>query len=95
MARVTVEDCLAHIPSRFDLTLIAARRARQLARGAEARLPWNDHKSTVLALQEIASGRIGASILAEPELPLAQRPAVDFGSLDPDLSLLDHLARSE
>jgi len=94
MARVTVEDCLAHIPSRFDLTLIAARRARQLARGAEARLPWNDHKSTVLALQEIASGQVGASVMAEPELPLAQRPTVDFGPLDPDFSLLHHL-RSE
>lgn len=87
MARVTVEDCLVHIPSRFDLTLVAAKRARQLARGAEARLPWNDHKSTVLALQEIADGRIGASILAEPELPLVQRPTVDFEPLE-----LDHPA---
>ena len=84
MARVTVEDCLVHVASRFDLTLIAAKRARQLARGAEARLPWEDHKSTVLALQEIASGQVGASILTEPELPLVQRPTVDFEPLEPD-----------
>jgi DNA-directed RNA polymerase subunit omega len=95
MARVTVEDCLVHIPSRFDLTLIAAKRARQLARGAEARLPWDDHKSTVLALQEIASGRVGASILAEPELPMVQRPAVEFEPLDPDFPGLPHRGESE
>ena len=53
MARVTIQDCLLHIPSRFDLTMVAAKRARQLTRGAEAKLPWNGHKSTVLALQEI------------------------------------------
>ena len=84
MARVTVEDCLVHIPSRFDLTLVAAARARQLARGAEARLPWNDHKSTVLALQEIAGGQVGASVLTEPELPVVQRPAAEFEPLESD-----------
>jgi DNA-directed RNA polymerase subunit omega len=84
MARVTVEDCLVHIPSRFDLTLVAAKRARQLARGAEARLPWNDHKSTVLALLEIAGGQVGSSIMTEPELPMVQRPTVDFEPLEPD-----------
>jgi DNA-directed RNA polymerase subunit omega len=93
MARVTVEDCLVHVPSRFDLTLVAAKRARQLARGAEARLPWNDHKSTVLALQEIASGQVDASILAEPDLPALQRPSVDFGPLEPD-HLLQHIVGS-
>ena len=54
MARVTVEDCLARIPNQFELTLVAAKRARQLARGAEARQPWGSHKSTVLSLTEIA-----------------------------------------
>ena len=52
MARVTIQDCLDQIPSRFDLTMVAAKRARQLTRGAEARLPWDGHKSTVLALRE-------------------------------------------
>lgn len=84
MARTTVEDCLVYVPSRFDLTLIAAKRARQLARGAEAWLPWEDHKSTVLALQEIAGGRVDASIMTEPELPVVERPRVDFEPIDPD-----------
>jgi DNA-directed RNA polymerase subunit omega len=83
MARITVEDCLVHIPSPFDLTLIAAKRARQLARGAEAKLPWNDHKSTVLALQEIAQGTITAAVLEEPDLVALQRPAIEFESFDP------------
>jgi DNA-directed RNA polymerase subunit omega len=82
MARVTVEDCLVHVSSRFDLTLIAAKRARQLARGAEAKLPWEDHKSTVLALQEIAAGAVGAAIMDEPDLAPVQRPSADFEPLD-------------
>jgi DNA-directed RNA polymerase subunit omega len=82
MARITVDDCLVQVPSHFDLTLIAAKRARQLARGAEAKLPWKDHKSTVLALQEIAAGFIDASVLAEAELPLIQRPSIELESVD-------------
>jgi DNA-directed RNA polymerase subunit omega len=83
MARVTVEDCLVHVPSRFDLTLVAAKRARQLARGAEARLPWDDHKSTVLALQEIAAGVVTAAVMEEPDLAVVQRPGVEFEAIDP------------
>jgi DNA-directed RNA polymerase subunit omega len=69
MARITIEDCLDHIPSRFDLTMVAAKRARQLARGAQASLPWDGHKSTVLALREIAEGQVGADVLTEVDLP--------------------------
>ena len=83
MARVTIEDCLAHVPSRFALTMIASKRARQLARGAEAKLPWRDHKSTVLALQEIASGQIGASVLEEADLPAVERAKVEFDPFEP------------
>jgi len=93
MTQTTVEDCLVHIPSHFDLTLIATKRARQLARGAEATLPWNSHKSTVLALHEIANGHVNASVMAEAELPAVQRPAVEFEPLNPLLSLLDHGTR--
>lgn len=81
MARVTVEDCLVHVRSRFDLALVAAKRARQLARGAEAKLPWNDHKSTVLALQEIAAGLITAAVIEEPELPVVRLPGAEFEPL--------------
>lgn len=81
VARVTVEDCLVHVPSRFDLALVAAKRARQLARGAEAKLPWSDHKSTVLALQEIAAGLVSASVIEEPDLPIVQPPSYEFEPL--------------
>ena len=69
MARVTVEDCLEHVNNKFELATIAAKRARQLARGANARLPWEDDKPTVMALREIAAGEVTIAILDEPDLP--------------------------
>jgi DNA-directed RNA polymerase subunit omega len=85
MARVTIQDCLEHIPSRFDLTLVAAKRARQLTRGAEAKLPWDGHKSTVLALREIADGQINAEVLKEVDLPVVKPPDPKLEGLDPFL----------
>jgi len=58
MARVTVKVCLDRIPNQFELTLIAAKRSYQLARGAEAHMPWGNHKSTVLSLREVAEGHV-------------------------------------
>jgi len=87
MARVTVEDCLDKIPNQFDLTLVAAKRARQLARGAEARLPWGTHKSTVLSLREIAEGYVGREVLEEQDLPAIQQPKVDLEPLDASFDL--------
>ena len=69
MARVTVEDCLEHVNNKFELATIASKRARQLARGANAHLPWEHDKPTVMALREIAEGYVTAEILQEPELP--------------------------
>ncbi len=63
MARITVEDCLKHIPNRFELTLAATYRARQLATGASPLVDTNKDKPTVIALREIASQKIGADIL--------------------------------
>ncbi len=65
MARITVEDCLERIDNRFDLILLATKRARQLANGAEATVPWNNDKPTVVALREIAAGTIDPSLLEE------------------------------
>jgi DNA-directed RNA polymerase subunit omega len=65
MARITVEDCVAKIPNKFQLVLVAAKRARQLANGAEPMVPWENDKPTVVALREIAEGLIGESILEE------------------------------
>ena len=87
MARVTVEDCLNAIPNQFQLTLVAAKRARQLARGAESHLPWGNHKSTVLALQEIAAGHVTESVLDEQELPAIQAPKMELEALDPSFDL--------
>ena len=57
MARITVEDCLEHVDNRFQLVLLAAKRARQLMRGsADPRVPWENDKATVVALREIALG---------------------------------------
>ena len=58
MARITVEDCLKHVDNRFDLVLLATKRARQLANGVEPTLPWANDKPTVMALREIAEGLI-------------------------------------
>ena len=59
MARVTVEDCLENVDNRFQLVLVAAKRARQLSRHPEdATVPWENDKSTVVALREIAAGDI-------------------------------------
>ncbi len=58
MARVTVEDCLEHADNRFNLVLLASKRARQLANGAVPLVPADNDKPTVLALREIAAGKI-------------------------------------
>ena len=72
MARVTVEDCLDHVDNRFELTLIAARRARQLASGAVPEVEPGRDKNTVIALREVAAGKVSRAILDEqmpPPLP--------------------------
>jgi DNA-directed RNA polymerase subunit omega len=57
MARVTVEDCLEHVANRFELVMVAAKRARQLMRGSvDPTVPWENDKPTVVALREIANG---------------------------------------
>mgnify|MGYP006448791357 FL=1 len=65
MARITVDDCLEYIPNRFQLTLVAAFRSRQLANGAEPLIDiaGSNDKPSVLALREIAAGLVGPEIL--------------------------------
>jgi DNA-directed RNA polymerase subunit omega len=67
MARITVEDCLDHVDNRFDLVLLATKRARQLAGGVEPLLPWQNDKATVMALREIAAGVLSADSIAAAE----------------------------
>ncbi len=67
MARITVEDCLEHIENRFDLVLLAARRARQIAQGADPLVPPENDKPTVIALREIAENLISTESMDEME----------------------------
>jgi len=71
MARITVEDCLDNVDNRFQLVLVATRRARQLINGADAHVPRENDKPTVLALREIADGYVTNAILDEEVAPPA------------------------
>ncbi len=63
MARVTVEDSLEHVDNRFQLVLLASKRARDIAMGMEPLVDWDNDKPTVVALREIAEGKIDRSYL--------------------------------
>jgi len=63
MARTTVEDCLDNVDNRFQLVLIASKRAREIAMGADPLVERDNDKPTVIALREIAEGLVDASIL--------------------------------
>ncbi|NEN76205.1 DNA-directed RNA polymerase subunit omega [Pelistega sp. NLN82] len=63
MARITVDDSLEKIPNRFDLTLVATYRARELAQGHQPRVDPEDDKPTVIALREVADGKTGLEML--------------------------------
>ncbi|MCW8824961.1 MAG: DNA-directed RNA polymerase subunit omega [Gammaproteobacteria bacterium] len=69
MARVTVEDCLEHMDNRFQLVMVATKRARQLANGSDPQLDWENDKPTVMALREIADGLVSKDILNESDKP--------------------------
>ena len=63
MARITVEDCMKIIPNRFEMSLAATYRARQLANGAQPMIDATRDKPTVIALRELAASKFGAEIL--------------------------------
>ncbi|GMR20098.1 MAG: hypothetical protein BMS9Abin36_0693 [Gammaproteobacteria bacterium] len=79
MARITVEDCLDNVDNRFQLVLVAAKRARQIMLGAEPHVEFDNDKATVLALREIADGHVTSAILDEevPEVVLDEDEAAD------------------
>lgn len=70
MARITVEDCLQNIENIFEMVLVAAKRARRVAHGADPLVDVENDKPTVIALREIAAGHITAAILEESEQPV-------------------------
>jgi len=67
MARVTVEDCLEHVDNRFELVLLGSRRARQIAQGKDALVEIENDKPTVVALREIAEGKISNAMMDAAE----------------------------
>jgi DNA-directed RNA polymerase subunit omega len=69
MARITVEDCLEHVDNLFDLVIIASKRARRLANGAEPLVEWENDKPTVVALREVAEGLITQENLNDSDQP--------------------------
>ena len=79
MARVTVEDCLENVANRFELVMVASKRARQIStEGKDPLVPLENDKPTVLALREIADGLVGPDILIE-------KPKEDFEPLAMEL----------
>ena len=78
MARITVEDCLDNIGNIFEMVLVAAKRARRVAHGAEPMVELENDKPTVIALREIAEGHVTPAILDEIEVP----PADDLLQVD-------------
>jgi DNA-directed RNA polymerase subunit omega len=92
MARVTVEDCLEVVDNRFELVMMASKRARQLANGAQPALQGEaDDKPTVLALREIAARKIDHALIEEverAERERAEREALEWAAaeVDDDLS---------
>ena len=85
MARITVEDCLDNIDNIFEMVLVAAKRARRIAHGADPMVELENDKPTVIALREIAEGHITPAILEEVD-----QPAVDelMSSAEPTEDIL-------
>jgi len=69
MARITVEDCLENIDNIFEMVLVAAKRARRVAHGAEPMVEPENDKPTIIALREIAEGYVTPAILEEIDIP--------------------------
>ena len=94
MARITVEDCLDVVENRFELVLMASKRARQLAKGVEATIDNSESqdKPTVLALREIAARKIDQTLIDEvekAERERREREALEWAAaevVDDDLS---------
>ena len=95
MARITVEDCLQVVDNRFELVMMAAKRARQLANGVESRVDNSEanDKPTVLALREIAARKIDTDYVdavEKAERERKEREALEWAAAevvaDDDLS---------
>ncbi len=87
MARITVEDCLTVVDNRFELVLMATKRARQLANGADSMVENHNDKPTVLALREIALGKVDQKLISDverKEREKAEREALEWAAAEVD-----------
>ena len=84
MARVTGEDCLDNVENRFQLVLVADKRARQLNLGADSQVPRENDKTTVIALREIADGHVTNAILNEEPQPAVEANEIAANQTDTD-----------
>ncbi len=91
MARITVEDCLENVDNMFELVLIASKRARQLANGADANVEWENDKPTVVALREIADGHITQAVLKESDNPVEEELEAQAQVLEQELPRPMHI----
>lgn len=83
MARVTVEDCIDVEPNRFNLIIMAAQRARQIANGADTLVDEESDKPTVIALREIAEGKVDQENIQQYQAELDARLAAMQAELPP------------
>ncbi len=88
MARVTVEDCVLKIPNRFDLVMLAAQRARNIAAGAGVSIEKDNDKNPVIALREIAEESIDIGELSEALIKGLQQHVEMDESNEDDLEML-------
>lgn len=95
MARVTVEDCVEVVPNRFDLVLLASRRAREIAAGSPITIDKDNDRNPVIALREIAEQTIPLSALKENLIRSMQRNAFrDDSDEDLENEFLDAISSS-
>ncbi len=90
MARVTVEDCVDKVPNRFDLVMLAAHRAREIASGAPVTVERDNDKDPVVALREIADETVSVDTLQQSLIQSMQKH-VDFDHPEDDDDILELL----
>lgn len=92
MARVTVEDCVERVPNRFDLVMIAAQRAREIAAGGSLTVERDDDKNPVVALREVAEDTVDRDALQENLIKGHQK----MGALEePEQDIMDLMSAEE
>ncbi len=91
MARITVEDCMSEMDNIFDMILLASKRAKRIANGAEPLVDLENDKPTVLALREIAEGKMSENIMKDMD-EIASQELIQEEDEDDDIMPLQSLS---